>query len=210
MFKSFFIILILSAAVFAQREVLTNSQIAGMTAAGLSPEIISKKIETSKNKFDVSANALIDLKKAGVDEAVISLMMTKQQTGLPAEQIPPLIVAVKEPAAASEKKAVESASTIAFSKSSLQPSISALEKELLKRPDWRSLNLTIVRYGAQADLFAEINFVHGSVLSHRYTYRIVDRLSGTVIAAGETTSWGSLAENLARHISKRLVIARNG
>jgi hypothetical protein len=31
-----------------------------------------------------------------------------------------------------------------------------------------------------------------------------------VIAAGETTSWGSLAENLARHISKSLGAARSG
>jgi hypothetical protein len=92
-------------------------------------------------------------------------------------------------------------------RAAIQPSISALEKELLKRPDWRSLNLTIVRYKSAADLAVEIEFVHGSVLSHRYTYRIFDRRSGAVIAAGETTSWGSLAENLARHISNRLVLA---
>jgi hypothetical protein len=39
-------------------------------------------------------------------------------------------------------------------------------------------------------------------LTHRYDFKIYDRKSGTVVAAGETTSYGNLVENLARHISR--------
>ena len=74
----------------------------------------------------------------------------------------------------------------------------------------QELNLTIQRYKNSADLFVDIGFVSGSVLTHRYVYRVYDRRSGAVITAGETTSWGSLAENLARHIAKSLVAARTG
>jgi hypothetical protein len=103
-----------------------------------------------------------------------------------------------------------SAKTIAFGKSSLQPSRQALEKELLKRKDFQQLHLTIERYKDSADLFVDIGFVSGSWITHRYVYRVYDRRSGAVVAAGETTSWGSLAENLARHIAKSLIAARAG
>ena len=102
------------------------------------------------------------------------------------------------------KEALLSAKTIAIEKSSLHPSRQALEKELLKRQDWQKLNLNIVRYKEGADLFIEIGFVPLSVITHRYVFRVYDNKSGTVITAGETTSWGSLAENLARNISKSL------
>jgi hypothetical protein len=92
----------------------------------------------------------------------------------------------------------------------LQPSRQALEKELIKRPDFQKLNLTILRYKDQADLFVDIGYVSGSWLTHRYVFRIYDRRSGAVIVAGETTSWGSLAGNLARHIAKGLAAAREG
>jgi len=49
-----------------------------------------------------------------------------------------------------------------------------------------------------------------SLVTHRYVFRIYDRRTGAVIAAGETTSWGSLAENLARHIAKSLTAIKSG
>jgi hypothetical protein len=197
-------VLIFAAAAKAQPETLTNADVADMAAAGLSAEVITAKVQASRNRFDVSARSLIDLKKAGVPESVITLMLSMQRAELPAEKVPPPVDVPKPSSAANERKAVSAGRTIAFSKSSLQPSISALEKELLKRADFRALNLTIVQSWREADLSAEISFVHGSLLTHRYTYRIVDRRSGAVIQAGETTSWGSLAENLARHIAKGL------
>ena len=74
----------------------------------------------------------------------------------------------------------------------------------MKRPEWPKFNLTIVQFKNDADIYIQIGFVHGSLITHRYVYRIFDRRTGAVLAAGETTSWGSLAENLARHIAKSL------
>jgi hypothetical protein len=89
-------------------------------------------------------------------------------------------------------------------KSSLNPSRQALEKALLKRADWRKYDLTIVRYKDQADIYIEIGRIPLSWLTHRYVFRVFDRRSGAIITAGETTSWGSLAENLAREITQKL------
>jgi len=100
--------------------------------------------------------------------------------------------------------ALRSAKTVHIEKSTLNPSRQALEKELLKRKDWQKLNLNIVRYKEGADLRVEIGFVPLSLITHRYVFRIDDNRSGTVIAAGETTSWGSLAKNLARNICRKL------
>jgi len=91
-----------------------------------------------------------------------------------------------------------------FKKTSLNPSRQALEKELLKRQDRQKLNLNIVRYKEGADLFIEIGRMPLSLITHRYVFRVYDNKSGTVIMAGETTSWGSLAKNLARSISQNL------
>jgi len=205
--------LLLSAAAFAQAETLNNSQIIEMSKVGLLQEIILKKIERSQGNFDVSANALIELKKSGVGDEVISAMIEKASTSesysasysesvSPTSQptnLTPVAKKIQTPA-----EALKSARTIAITKNSIHPSQQALEKELLKRPDFQALNLTIERYKETADLYVEISFVHLSLITHRYVFRVYDRRSGAVLAAGETTSWGSLAENLARNISKSL------
>lgn len=204
-----------SIAVFAQTETLTNSEIILMTKTGLSNELIIRKIKDSSGNYDVSTNALIDLKKAGVSDYVIALMMdNKAANSQPtlqnsqgysdSDSTKSISHIVLEP-----KEALLSAKTIAIEKSTLNPSRQALEKELLKRPDWQKLNLNIVRYKEDADLFIEIGFVPLSIITHRYVYRIYDNNSGTVIAAGETTSWGSLAKNLASNIAKSLVKVAN-
>jgi hypothetical protein len=218
MFRSvlFLAVFCTSIVVSAQTESLDNQTVIGLTRSGLSVGIISKKIMTSRPAFDVSAAALIELKKAGVDDEVITLMMERSET------VVPPVAGVTNTSALAELDATRgggyvtratvlgSAKTIAFGKSSLQPSRQALEKELIKRPDFQKLNLTILRYKDQADLFVDIGYVSGSWLTHRYVFRIYDRRSGAVIVAGETTSWGSLAGNLARHIAKGLAAAREG
>jgi hypothetical protein len=205
---------------FAQSETIGNKAVVEMTKAGLSPEIILKKIAASAIEFDVSASGLIQLKAAGVDDNVITAMMERNElsptysaAGMPA----PTNRLTEDSINYSESgppptatNAVTRAKTIAFTKSSLQPARQALEKELMKRKDFQELNLTILRYKEHADLFVDIGFVSGSWITHRYVYRIYDRRSGAVVSAGETTSWGSLAENLARHIAKSLSAARGG
>ena len=198
-----------------------------MTKAGLSRELIVRKITDSNGRYDTTAQALIELKKSGVADDVIALMLenkgenngknssdanrsasenttqySESQPGsMPGNSNAHIVLDSKE--------ALRSAKTIAIEKSSLNPSRQALEKELLKRKDWQKLNLNIVRYKEGTDLYVEIGFVPLSVITHRYVFRVYDRKSGTVIAAGETTSWGSLAENLARQISKKLSAAMN-
>jgi hypothetical protein len=213
----FIVLTLVSANVFSQNETLSNRTIIEMTAAELSSEIIISKIIKSETRFDTSAAGLIELKNSGVADPVIKIILERAETVLPG--IPPRTldknafsetVSDVNPASQSDesivspKEAVLMARTIAFMKSSANPSRQNLEKALLKNPNFRNTKLTILRYKDEADLFVEIGFVSGSWLTHRYVYRIFDRRSGAVLAAGETTSWGSLADNLAGHISRSL------
>ena len=193
-------------------EILTNADVVSMAQNNLGEDLIVAKIKESKSAFDVSVIGLVNLKKSGVSDEIIRAMMEKSRAlreksnadstaafsdSSPVIESVPTII--KNPV-----EALLSAKTIAIEKSTLNPSRQALEKELLKRKDWRKLNLNIVRYREGADLRVEIGFVPLSLITHRYVYRVYDNRSGTVIAAGETTSWGSLAKNLAREISKNL------
>ena len=208
-----FIILIFTTIVFGQREILSNAQVIEMTKAGLAQGVIVKKIRESEGRFDTSVTALVELKKSGVGDDVINALLESKpappsETGsISNPQVTPIRAA---PEFSGPKEALISAKTIAFTKSSIQPSIQALEKELMKRGEWPALNLAIDRRWDKADLYVDIGFVHMSLITHRYVFTVYDRRSGTVIAAGETTSWGSLAENLARNIAKSLLKVKNG
>ena len=211
-------IFVFSALTFAQTETLTNKDIVLMTQSGLGKDLIIKKIKDSGGKYDVSAQNLIDLKKAGVDDSVIESMMEKAAapavkadaqysdsqptfSGNYSGKYEPVS---KERIVLSPQEALQNAKTIAITKSSLNPSRQALEKALFKRKDWQKYKLNIVRLKEDADLYIEIGRIPLTILTHRYVFRIYDRQSGTVITAGETTSWGSLAENLAREIMQKL------
>jgi hypothetical protein len=203
---------VLASGVLGQTESLTNADVLKMHDAGLSSQFIVRKLSLASTRFDTSTAAVIELKKHGLPEEVILAMIERQEaqglvhatpgfsdSGTP--DPPPVDQPVLQK---SSKEMIASARTIAFVKSPAQPSRQALEKELMKRPDFRAANLTITRYKDKADLYVEIGYVSLSWITHRYVYRIYDRQSGTVLAAGETTSWGSLAENLARNIAKSL------
>jgi hypothetical protein len=201
-----FIIALAAGAALAQTETLTNSQIIEMTAVGLDRDVIILKINESGHRFDVSVEALVALKKAGVDKDVIALMYRKASEK-PVQKKPEPAFSDSVPVGAETDPAVTvptAKRTIAIEKSSIHPSRQALEKELLKRREWERFNLLIVRYKESADYYIEIGRVPFSLVTHRYTFRVYDRRTGAVIAAGETTSWGSLAENLAREIAKKL------
>ncbi len=213
-FKFILIIVFIFAftgASFAQIETLTNTEIVEMTKVGLDKELIKEKINISKVNFDTTTNGLIELRKANVDNEVIRFMMDKSRLQETAknEAVAAKPAAAAEPAKPTNsiptpKEALLSAKTVAIEKDSIHPSIQALEKELMKRKDWTVYNLTLVRSRTEADIYIDIDFVTMSVITHRYTFHVYDRRTGTIIAAGETTSWGSLAENLAREISKKL------
>lgn len=200
-------VLIFTFSLFAQTEILHNHYIIEMTNAGLSDELIVLKIRQTAADFETTAESLIELKKAGVTDQVISEMMAKaakkQQNGETKQQPNPVHFE-NSPVVIDPEQALKQAKTIAIKKDSLQPSIQALEKEILKRNDWQKLDLNLVRYKQDADLLIEITYVNFSWITHRYSFRVYDNKSATIIAAGETTSWGSLAENLAREISKKM------
>jgi hypothetical protein len=209
---------ILAALTFAQTELLTNRTIIEMSQVGLDKEIILKKINESPNTFDGSTAALIDLKKANVADEVIALLLEKsksqreisltnnsnEKTQSFSENQPNNEAPQFSPAVISAKDALLNARTVAIEKSSLNPSRQELEKELFKRQSWLKYDLTLVRYKKDADIYIEIGFVPLSLITHRYIFRIYDRRSGTIITAGETTSWGSLSKHLAREITQKL------
>ena len=59
----------------AQRGV-TNSDIVNMTKSGVAEQTIVLMIQKSVPKFDLSADAVIELKKAGVSDAVLNAMLS--------------------------------------------------------------------------------------------------------------------------------------
>lgn len=201
-----------SPAAKAQEDTVTNATVVEMVKAGLNDEVISSTIRRSTTAFDVSPTALLELKDQGVSNQLILLMINSHDAKRSKSDDQPSVgyseSGVRQtdptPIHQSPKQLVLSAKTIALEKSSAHPSRQALEKELLKRPEWRGLGLTIHRYKDNADLYVEIGYVSMPWITHRYVYRIYDRRTGTVIAAGETTSWGSLAGNLAKHIARSL------
>ena len=60
------------------RKPLNNDDIVNMTKQGFEPPLIVKAIETSATDFDVSAQALLNLKNSGVDSAVMAAMLSAQ------------------------------------------------------------------------------------------------------------------------------------
>ena len=200
----FFVFSISTIPIKAQSEILTNADIIEMAQAGLGKELIAQKIKATGGNYDVTAKGLIALKKGGVDDEVIAVVVEKSK--VQPETLSPFSGDKNAPVIENKTLApadlLRSARTLAFFKDTINPSRQALEKELLKRPEWKKINLSITADKTTADLGVDIGFVPFSVITHRYVFRIYDRRSGLVIAAGEMTSWGSLAKNLAREIAK--------
>jgi hypothetical protein len=219
LFSITFLSLIFICRAFAQTEMLTNEDVVLMTQAGLGRDLIIAKIKDSDGNYDVSAKSLIELKKAGVADEVIKMMLEKPKKPALPETIKPIVEKtdalsipvqnISEPTSTerivlSPKEALKTAKTIALVKSSLYPTRQELEKSLLKRKDWKKYNLNLVRLKNDADLYIEVGRIPLTLISWRYVFRIYERRSGTILAAGETTAWGNLAHNLAREITQKL------
>lgn len=219
LFSVTFLSLIFICHAFAQTETLTNEDVILMTQAGLGRDLIIQKVKDSDGNYDVSAKSLIELKKAGVADEVIKIMFEKPKKAAASETFQPNIEKSAAPLNAAQnvpkptsterivlspKEALKNAKTVAINKSSLYPSRQELEKSLLKRKDWQKFNLNLVRLKDDADLFIEIGRIPLTLISNRYVFRIYERRSGTILAAGETTAWGNLAHNLAREITQKL------
>jgi hypothetical protein len=73
------LIVALACAASAQtRKALTNDDVVNMTKQGFDSSLIVKTIQTSQPNFDVSPQALIDLKNAGVSQSVMEAMLSAE------------------------------------------------------------------------------------------------------------------------------------
>jgi hypothetical protein len=211
MIRTIFILCFFAVSIFAQTETLTNAEVIEMSESGLGKTLILQKITSTNGKYDVSVKGLVELKKANVDDEIIQLMLEKAKTqpDVSKETItnqPNQANQISKPdrKTLSPKELLLSAKTMVISKSSINPSIASVEKQLLKRSEWNRINVAITEDNLNADLSLQIGFVHLSLITHRYTFRVYDRRTGILIAAGVTTSWGSLSANLARNIAQSL------
>ncbi len=59
----------------ASEEILTNQDVMDMIKAGLSSELVAKKISSGDGIFEMSPQSMIDLKKAGVPDPLIEMML---------------------------------------------------------------------------------------------------------------------------------------
>jgi hypothetical protein len=75
------------------QDVLTNDGVVKMVKAGLPDSVIIQKIRTSERKFDTSADALIQLKGAGVPDKIIETMLAPPSSTGAAAAVPPPTVA---------------------------------------------------------------------------------------------------------------------
>ncbi len=64
-----------ASSAFGQEEMMTNDEVITLSGAGLNKSIIVNKIKTSKTNFDLSTDALIKLKKAGISDEVVTAML---------------------------------------------------------------------------------------------------------------------------------------
>ncbi len=67
-----------TTALAQTQKPLTNADVVTMTKNGFAPALIVKAIQSDATGFDVSAQALIDLKNAGVDQSVMEAMLAAQ------------------------------------------------------------------------------------------------------------------------------------
>lgn len=186
------------------QDVLTNTQIFEMNKAGIDKQIILTKINISAGNYDVSVAALIELKKAGVENEIVAAMFeifnkTSKQNLNITEQIAPKPV-VKSDANKNAAQSLREAHTIFFVKHSFYPSLEDVESSVLKRLGWRKFNLAVTRNRTEADLIVEISH---EFLTH-YAFRVIDAKTGKVLtASGVTSLGGALAGNIADKIIKR-------
>ena len=71
----------ISGSWLTAQQTMDNVAVIKMTKAGLSPDIVVASVSSLAGHYDVSPDALISLKKAGVGDAVISAMIAKNSGG---------------------------------------------------------------------------------------------------------------------------------
>jgi hypothetical protein len=72
-------VLLLAAATLSAQQALNNETIVRMVKAGLSDDVIVATVNVSAGSYDTTPDWLIGLKKAGVSDKVIALLIQKSQ-----------------------------------------------------------------------------------------------------------------------------------
>jgi hypothetical protein len=79
------LLVLFPAAIFSQtRKPLTNEDVVNMTKQGFDVPLIVKAIQTGEANFDVSPQALVELKNAGVSQEVMAAMLSAHGSELSA------------------------------------------------------------------------------------------------------------------------------
>ena len=94
----FFAISLFSTIAIAQDETLTNADVISLSNEGFGMPFIIQRIKASKTNFDTRIPRLVELKKAGVAEEVISEMVNAKSTSVAENVEPKKEVAEAEPA----------------------------------------------------------------------------------------------------------------
>ncbi len=84
-------VLVFGLALAQTKKPLTNDDVLQMVKAGFQESMIVKAIEANETNFDVSVQALMDLKNAGVSQSVIEAMLaaeTRKKAPAPAANPP--------------------------------------------------------------------------------------------------------------------------
>jgi hypothetical protein len=70
------------------QETLTNDSVAKMVKAGLGEGLIVSMVQNQSGKYTLTPDALVKLKEQGVPDKVLSAMLAKGSTGVPANSEP--------------------------------------------------------------------------------------------------------------------------
>jgi hypothetical protein len=99
-----------------QTKALTNQDVVSMVAGGLDEGLVIGAIEANTDNFDVSANALLDLKKSGVGDKIIQAMLAAE-----AKKHSPPSAAAAASALESSPQTATTATGLAMNPSAINP-----------------------------------------------------------------------------------------
>jgi hypothetical protein len=183
---------------------LTNKDVLEMAKAGLSAEIILAKIQTSACNFDTSPSALIDLKSAGIPEAVILAMVkSPKQARLKEERAPST---PSQPAEPSQRQV--KASEVQAERSDTQKPTEGRrffvrgnnsEANYIRKKYQDAGCYTQVKDPSQAEFFLDANVVNNET-TYRWSVVLSDKQGKTTWSGSGT--WGNPIMKMVKETCK--------
>lgn len=87
----------LQAENYAARHAMTNADLVMMAQNGISDDVICTAVQSRGGRFDLSPNAIVQLKASGVSDRVILAVQQSGGYGVPSYPVPPTIVTAPPP-----------------------------------------------------------------------------------------------------------------